>query len=150
MAIAGGRSSIAQQPGMTTGNRAIFIGDGLAASGSAATAAPANPPGITGATAAPVMLGLAGGFMPNAGGNMLLWVTGDIVVSAIGSGATLQIAYGTGGPPDAANMYTEALLRESFADLDIISLKTHDSTITEGKAHHGMSALIDLVARKPI
>ena len=60
-----------------------------------------------------------------------------------------QIAYGTGGPPDAANMYTEVLLRESFADLDILSLRSHDSTLAEGKAHHGLSALIDLVARKP-
>jgi len=60
-----------------------------------------------------------------------------------------QIAYGTGGPPDAANMYTEALLRVSFADLDILSLRSHDSSLSEGKAHHGLSALIDLVARKP-
>lgn len=60
-----------------------------------------------------------------------------------------QIANGTGGPPDAANMYTEASLRDSFAALDIVSLRSHDSTIAEGKAHHGMSALIDLVARKP-
>jgi SAM-dependent methyltransferase len=59
-----------------------------------------------------------------------------------------QLAYGTGGPPVAENMYTEALLRESFAALDILSLKVHDSAISEGRAHHGMSALIDLVARK--
>ena len=60
-----------------------------------------------------------------------------------------QLAYGTGGPPDAANMYTEALLREAFAGLEILSLRAHDSDLSEGKAHRGPSALIDLVARKP-
>jgi SAM-dependent methyltransferase len=60
-----------------------------------------------------------------------------------------QLAYGTGGPPDAANMYTEPLLREAFAAFEILVLRVHDSALSEGKAHHGMSALIDLVARKP-
>jgi SAM-dependent methyltransferase len=60
-----------------------------------------------------------------------------------------QIAYGTGGPSDPENMYTEALLRQAFADLEILSLTAHDSVIGEGTAHHGLSALIDLVARKP-
>ena len=45
------------------------------------------------------MLGLAGSFTPNAGGNALLLVTGDMVCSVIGDGATLQIAYGTGAAP---------------------------------------------------
>ena len=99
MAIAGGRSSIGQSPGMVVGNRAIFTNDGLMNSGATATAAPANPTGITGATAAAVMLGLAGSFTPNAGGNMMLWVTGDILCGTIGSGATIQIAYGTGAAP---------------------------------------------------
>lgn len=60
-----------------------------------------------------------------------------------------QLAYGTGGPPDAENMYTETLLREAFAGLEILALRSHDSDLSEGKAHHGLSALIDLVARKP-
>jgi SAM-dependent methyltransferase len=60
-----------------------------------------------------------------------------------------QLAYRTGGPPDAENMYTEALLREAFADMDILSLRAYDAAIDEGTAHKGMSALIDMVARKP-
>lgn len=60
-----------------------------------------------------------------------------------------QLAYGTGGPPIAENMYTEELLARSFADLDIEVLHTYDATITEGTGHDGMSALIDLVATKP-
>jgi len=60
-----------------------------------------------------------------------------------------QIANGTGGPKEDENMYTEPLLRESFANLEILHLASHDDVIEEGTAHRGMSALIDLVARKP-
>ncbi len=60
-----------------------------------------------------------------------------------------QIAYGTGGPPNADNLYTETMLRDAFADWDVVHMKAHDSVITEGSGHHGLSALIDLVARKP-
>lgn len=60
-----------------------------------------------------------------------------------------QLAYGTGGPPEAANMYTPELLRASFEALEILALAEHDDVIKEGGGHDGMSALIDLVARKP-
>ncbi len=60
-----------------------------------------------------------------------------------------QLTYRTGGPPLAENLYTEAMLREAFGDFDILDLAAHDAVIEEGSAHRGMSALIDLVARKP-
>ncbi|MGH7068045.1 MAG: SAM-dependent methyltransferase [Acetobacteraceae bacterium] len=60
-----------------------------------------------------------------------------------------QLAYGTGGPPTAENLYTEELLREAFSDFAILRLQSHDSVIHEGSGHDGMSALIDLVARRP-
>lgn len=60
-----------------------------------------------------------------------------------------QVQYGTGGPPHAENMYTAAMLREAFPDFEIVSLMEHDSAIQEGAGHHGVSALVDLVARKP-
>lgn len=60
-----------------------------------------------------------------------------------------QIAYGTGGPPHAENMYTASMLREAFADMTIQRLASYDREVREGRGHHGMSALIDLVARKP-
>lgn len=60
-----------------------------------------------------------------------------------------QLAYGTGGPPFAENMYCEALLRDAFAALDIHHLHSHDDIVNEGEGHNGMSALIDLVAIKP-
>jgi cyclopropane fatty-acyl-phospholipid synthase-like methyltransferase len=59
-----------------------------------------------------------------------------------------QLGYRTGGPPDAENMYTEELLRAAFADMRILHLSAHDDAILEGQGHHGMSALIDMVAQK--
>lgn len=60
-----------------------------------------------------------------------------------------QLAFGTGGPAEVANLYTEQLLRGAFNDLAIEHLAVHDTEIHEGTGHDGMSALIDLVARKP-
>ena len=60
-----------------------------------------------------------------------------------------QLEFGTGGPPDAANMYTAELLHKWFGDWDITHLNEHESFINEGTHHHGMSALIDMVAIKP-
>ena len=61
-----------------------------------------------------------------------------------------QLDYRTGGPPIVENLYTEELLREAFSDLAILELNQYDAVIEEGTAHKGMSALIDLVARKPL
>ena len=60
-----------------------------------------------------------------------------------------QIGYGTGGPRTLSHLYTEPLLREAFADLEILELAAYDAVIEEGERHRGMSALIDLVARRP-
>ena len=60
-----------------------------------------------------------------------------------------QIAYATGGPSVAENLYTEPLLRDAFAGLEILDLQSHDTAIHEGVGHDGLSALIDLVARRP-
>jgi cyclopropane fatty-acyl-phospholipid synthase-like methyltransferase len=59
-----------------------------------------------------------------------------------------QLEYKTGGPPVAENLYTEPMLRSAFADMEILHLREHDDIIREGAGHSGMSALIDLVAKK--
>jgi len=59
-----------------------------------------------------------------------------------------QLEYRTGGPSAVENLYTAALLREAFADMDILHLREHEDFLTEGTKHYGMSALIDMVARK--
>lgn len=60
-----------------------------------------------------------------------------------------QLDYRTGGPSAVENLYTGALLRELFADWEIVLLREHEDVLDEGTAHCGRSALIDLVARKP-
>lgn len=60
-----------------------------------------------------------------------------------------QLDFRSGGPSQADNLYTEPMLRSAFADMDILHLSEHVSFISEGQGHYGVSALIDLVARKP-
>jgi hypothetical protein len=45
-------------------------------------------------------------------------------------------------------MYTRALLEAAFGDMAELEIREHDSNVTEGTSHSGMSALIDLVAKK--
>lgn len=59
-----------------------------------------------------------------------------------------QIGYGTGGPPFVENLYTEEMLRAAFSDFQILRLNSYDAEIHEGRAHSGMSALIDMVAQR--
>lgn len=59
-----------------------------------------------------------------------------------------QLEYGTGGPSQVENLYTRELLEREFADMEILHLAEYDTEVNEGTRHQGMSALIDLVARK--
>lgn len=60
-----------------------------------------------------------------------------------------QIAYGTGGPPHAENMYTTGQLATDFDGWDILENRAYERDVQEGRGHSGHSALIDFVARKP-
>jgi len=59
-----------------------------------------------------------------------------------------QVDYATGGPPRREHMYTREWLETTFSGWEILVLKDYDAVIGEGTAHNGLSALIDLVARK--
>lgn len=59
-----------------------------------------------------------------------------------------QLAYRTGGPPEPERLYTRALLEEAFGDMAQLEIREHDTAISEGTGHVGMSALIELVAKK--
>ena len=61
-----------------------------------------------------------------------------------------QLEFKTGGPSDPDNLYTTALLRDAFGSLDIALLEEYDAPLSEGPRHQGMSALVDLVATKPV
>jgi SAM-dependent methyltransferase len=60
-----------------------------------------------------------------------------------------QHQYKTGGPKRVENLYTEPMLREALAALEIVELREYDAELAEGSQHCGRSALIELVARKP-
>jgi SAM-dependent methyltransferase len=59
-----------------------------------------------------------------------------------------QLDYRTGGPSQVENLYTTALLEDSFSDFASVEINEHDSMVDEGGGHAGMSALIDFVGRK--
>lgn len=59
-----------------------------------------------------------------------------------------QLEFGTGGPKVIENLYTSELLAKSFDGLRIEHMLTYEAELDEGTAHHGRSALIDLIARK--
>ena len=59
-----------------------------------------------------------------------------------------QLEYRTGGPSNIEHLYTEVMLREAFAQLTILQLKSYESGLAEGTGHRGRSALIGLIARR--
>ncbi len=61
-----------------------------------------------------------------------------------------QLKYRTGGPSAIENLYTAEMLRDAFADWKIEELLEYEADISEGARHQGRSALIGLVARKPV
>lgn len=60
-----------------------------------------------------------------------------------------QLEHGTGGPRALENLYTPEILADHFAGWEIVENREHAREIVEGTGHAGMSALIDLVARRP-
>jgi SAM-dependent methyltransferase len=60
-----------------------------------------------------------------------------------------QLDYRTGGPSAIENLYTANMLRDAFADFEILELREYEDDLAEGAGHKGRSAVIDLVARRP-
>jgi SAM-dependent methyltransferase len=60
-----------------------------------------------------------------------------------------QLQYGTGGPKQIENLYTRAMLEEAFSDFCDLLIVEEEREMHEGTSHVGMSALINLTARKP-
>ena len=59
-----------------------------------------------------------------------------------------QLSYKTGGPSQLSHLYTEAMLRDAFAGMEIVELLEYEDDLSEGTHHCGRSALVGLVARK--
>jgi len=59
-----------------------------------------------------------------------------------------QLEFSSGGPKDLQMLYTEEILRSNFRNLEWIKLENNLVEIFEGQGHHGLSCVLDGVARK--
>lgn len=57
---------------------------------------------------------------------------------------------GTGGPSDADMLPTAEMVRSETEGLEFIIARETHREVNEGEYHHGMSAVVQIVARKPI
>jgi SAM-dependent methyltransferase len=61
-----------------------------------------------------------------------------------------QLEFKTGGPSILEHLYTDDMIHNLIGDLEIIDLCVYEKMLSEGPKHTGMSALLGLVARKPL
>jgi SAM-dependent methyltransferase len=59
-----------------------------------------------------------------------------------------QLDYGTGGPKQLDHLYTRAMLEQAFAGFRDVEIVEEEVEMHEGAAHGGMSAVINMTARK--
>ena len=59
-----------------------------------------------------------------------------------------QLEYATGGPRELGRLYTRERLQQAFKDFASLDIREYDAEMSEGDAHVGMAALVDLVGRK--
>jgi SAM-dependent methyltransferase len=59
-----------------------------------------------------------------------------------------QLQYGTGGPKQIENLYTRVMLEEAFRGFHDLAIVEEELELHEGTSHGGMSAVINLTARK--
>jgi SAM-dependent methyltransferase len=60
-----------------------------------------------------------------------------------------QLGYGTGGPPSAELLIEADTLRLELAGLELVVLEERERWISEGPYHHGQSAVVQTLGRKP-
>ena len=61
-----------------------------------------------------------------------------------------QLEYKTGGPSLIEHLYTEELIRDLSKEFQILELVSYEKELSEGPRHTGMSAILGLIAQKPI
>lgn len=63
-----------------------------------------------------------------------------------------QLRHGTGGPPTEELMMTADALRTEFPGLEFVLLEERERPVHEGRGHHGMAAVVQMVAlaRPPV
>jgi SAM-dependent methyltransferase len=60
-----------------------------------------------------------------------------------------QLALGTGGPSQVEVMPTLAVLRDELAGLEFVHALELERDVQEGAFHHGRSAVVQVIARRP-
>ncbi len=60
-----------------------------------------------------------------------------------------QLEYATGGPKQVENLYTRSMLEQAFGGFRDLTIVEEERELHEGTSHGGMSAVINLTARKP-
>jgi len=60
-----------------------------------------------------------------------------------------QLRHGTGGPPDASLLPRLGDLREELEGLDLVHARELERMVHEGKGHHGLSAVVQVLAVRP-
>lgn len=61
-----------------------------------------------------------------------------------------QLEFGTGGPKSAEMLMTLEALKEELAGLEFVLAREGERLIREGQYHNGMSAVVQVLARKPM
>ncbi len=61
-----------------------------------------------------------------------------------------QLGRGSGGPNDVGKLMTLALLREELEGLEFEIAREIEREVIEGRYHAGMSAVVQVVARRPL
>ncbi len=61
-----------------------------------------------------------------------------------------QIGHGTGGPQSVDLLPTLSELRLQLAGLDLIHAMERERMVTEGSGHTGLSAVVQIIARRPM
>jgi SAM-dependent methyltransferase len=71
---------------------------------------------------------------------------GVIVIEAY---SPRQLAFGTGGPRDAERLAARPALQAELAGLEFLLAQEAEREVVEGKYHHGMAAVVQVLARRP-
>lgn len=85
----------------------------------------------------------------HAGAVRALAPGGLLLLEAFAQGANAEGGQLACGPPTDDARYSEAMLRQDFAALDIQELLVGTTTLREGTAHDGPARVVRLVAGKP-
>ncbi len=63
--------------------------------------------------------------------------------------APRQVEFDSGGPRDTVRLASRATIERELAGLDFLLSQEAEREVVEGRYHHGMAAVVQILARKP-